>query len=53
MQAVLRRLGSLGYDTVMIDEAENLCHKQLQNLYNSTREAKVYDANLFPSYIGC
>lgn len=42
MQAVLRRLGSLSNDTDMVDEDELLCHQQLQNLYNSTRAAKVY-----------
>ncbi|KAH7515030.1 hypothetical protein FEM48_Zijuj11G0152900 [Ziziphus jujuba var. spinosa] len=36
---ILRRLGN--NDAVMVDEAEFLCHQQLQNLYNSTREAKV------------
>ncbi|BBH02707.1 SH3 domain-containing protein [Prunus dulcis] len=39
-QAVLKRLGSLGNEAVMIDEAELLCHQNLQDLYNSTRAAK-------------
>lgn len=42
LQAVLRRLGTLSNDTEMVDEDELLCHQQLQNLYNSTRAAKVY-----------
>lgn len=41
LQAVLKRLGSLGNEAVMIDEAELLCHQNLQDLYNSTRAAKV------------
>nr|XP_048319618.1 23 kDa jasmonate-induced protein-like [Ziziphus jujuba var. spinosa] len=41
IDAVLRPLGSLDNDAVMVDEAEILCHQQLQNLYNPTREAKV------------
>ncbi|KAF3449217.1 hypothetical protein FNV43_RR09945 [Rhamnella rubrinervis] len=45
-QAILRRLGSLGYDSYMVDEDENLCHQQLQNLYNSTREAKHFQRNI-------
>ncbi|KAH7515039.1 hypothetical protein FEM48_Zijuj11G0153800 [Ziziphus jujuba var. spinosa] len=46
LQAVLRPLGSLDNDAVMVDEAEILCHQQLQNLYNSTREAKEYFCNV-------
>ncbi|XP_048320194.2 SH3 domain-containing protein 1 [Ziziphus jujuba] len=45
-QAVLRRLGSLDNDAVMVDEAEILCHQQLQNLYKSTREAKHFQRNV-------
>jgi hypothetical protein len=41
LQAVLRQLGHFGHETVMFDEAELQCHHQLQNLYNSTRAAKV------------
>lgn len=42
LQAVLRKLGSLSNDASMIDEAELLYDQQLQNLYNSTRAAKVH-----------
>lgn len=41
LQAVLRQLGHLGHEAFMDDEAELQCHQQLQNLYNSTRDAKV------------
>ncbi|XP_060673810.1 SH3 domain-containing protein 1-like [Ziziphus jujuba] len=44
--AVLRRLGSLDNDAVMVDEAESLCHQQLRNLYKSTREAKHFQRNI-------
>ncbi|ONI05653.1 hypothetical protein PRUPE_5G017200 [Prunus persica] len=45
-QAVLKRLGSLGNEAVMIDEAELLCHQNLQDLYNSTRAAKHFQRSL-------
>lgn len=41
MQAVLKHLGHFGNEAVVVDEAELQCFQQLQNLYNSTREAKV------------
>ncbi|KAH7515055.1 hypothetical protein FEM48_Zijuj11G0155400 [Ziziphus jujuba var. spinosa] len=44
IDAILRRLGN--NDAVMVDEAEFLCHQQLQNLYISIREAKSTHAPL-------
>ena len=41
VQAVLKHLLHLGIENVAVDEAELECHQQLQNLYNSTRAAKV------------
>lgn len=38
LQAVLRQLGKEG---VSLDDTELQCHQKLQNLYNSTRAAKV------------
>ncbi|XP_060673803.1 SH3 domain-containing protein 1 [Ziziphus jujuba] len=46
MEAVLRRLGSLDNDVVMVDVAEILYHQQLQNFYKSTREAKHFQPNI-------
>lgn len=46
LQAVLRQLRHFGHETVMVDEAELQCHHQLQNLYNSTRAAKVQSSRL-------
>ncbi|XP_075506027.1 SH3 domain-containing protein 1-like isoform X2 [Primulina tabacum] len=40
-QVILRQLGQLGHEGVMIDETDMHCHQQLQNLYKSTRAAKV------------
>ncbi|KAK6158603.1 hypothetical protein DH2020_005917 [Rehmannia glutinosa] len=40
-QAILRQLGQLGHGGVMIDEGDIELHQQLQNLYKSTRAAKV------------
>ncbi|KAG6633793.1 SH3 domain-containing protein 2-like [Carya illinoinensis] len=45
-QAVLRQLGHLGHEAFMDDEAELQCHQQLQNLYNSTRDAKHFQRNI-------
>lgn len=39
-QVILRQLGQLGHEGVMIDETDMHCHQQLQNLYKSTRAAK-------------
>jgi hypothetical protein len=41
LQAVLRQLGHLNREGLMVDEAELQCQQQLENLYNSTRAAKV------------
>ncbi|GAA0150477.1 hypothetical protein LIER_43102 [Lithospermum erythrorhizon] len=40
-QAILRHLGHLGHETSEVDEAEVQYHAELQNLYKSTRAAKV------------
>ncbi|XP_027156886.1 SH3 domain-containing protein 1 isoform X2 [Coffea eugenioides] len=39
-QAILRQLGQLGHEAVMVDDTEMECYQQLQNLYKSTRTAK-------------
>jgi endophilin-A len=40
-QAVLKHLGHLSNEGIIVDEAELQCYRHLQNLYNSTRTAKV------------
>ncbi|XP_044503557.1 SH3 domain-containing protein 1-like isoform X1 [Mangifera indica] len=45
-QAVLKHLGHLSNEGVVVDEAELECHKQLQNLYSSTRAAKHFQRNI-------
>ncbi|KAH7577426.1 hypothetical protein ACOSP7_001674 [Xanthoceras sorbifolium] len=45
-QAVLKHLAHIGHEGVVVDEAELLCHQQLQNLYNSTRAAKHFQRNI-------
>ncbi|CAA2994178.1 SH3 domain-containing 1 [Olea europaea subsp. europaea] len=45
-QAILRQLGHLGQEAVMIDEAGIQCHQQLQNLYKSTRAAKHFQKDI-------
>ena len=40
-QAILRQLGQLGHEALMVDDTEMECYQQLQNLYKSTRTAKV------------
>ncbi|CAN0840607.1 SH3 domain-containing protein 1 [Linum grandiflorum] len=45
-QAVMKHLGHFGHDSVVLDEAEQQCYKQLQNLYNSTRAAKHLQKNI-------
>ncbi|KAM5573774.1 SH3 domain-containing protein 2 [Rosa sericea] len=45
-QAVLKRLGSLSNEAVMVDEAEILCHQQLHDLYTSTRAAKHFQRSI-------
>ncbi|XP_059663047.1 SH3 domain-containing protein 1 isoform X2 [Cornus florida] len=51
-QAVLRQLGHLGINAVMIDDDEVQCHQQLQNLYNSTRAAKHFQRDIVRSIEG-
>ncbi|XP_068306848.1 SH3 domain-containing protein 1 [Pyrus communis] len=45
-QAVLKRLGNLGNEAVMIDEEELMCHQKLQDLYNSTRATKHFQRSV-------
>ncbi|KAL5550789.1 hypothetical protein UlMin_000965 [Ulmus minor] len=45
-QAVMRRLGSISHDSLMVDEAELSCHQQLKNLYNSTKAAKHFQRHI-------
>ncbi|CAN0840623.1 V-type proton ATPase catalytic subunit A [Linum grandiflorum] len=45
-QAVMKHLGHFGHDSVVPDEAEQQCYKQLQNLDNSTRAAKHLQKNI-------
>ncbi|XP_031125052.1 SH3 domain-containing protein 1-like isoform X3 [Ipomoea triloba] len=45
-QTILRHLGQLGHEAVMVDEAELQCHQQLQNLYRSTRAAKHFQKDI-------
>lgn len=41
MQAVLKHLGHVNADAVVVDEEELHCHQKLQDLYSSTKAAKV------------
>ncbi|KAK9232709.1 hypothetical protein WN943_022957 [Citrus x changshan-huyou] len=41
LKAVLKHLLHLGYENFAVDEAELVCHQQLQSLYNFTRAAKA------------
>lgn len=52
-QAILRQLGHLGQEAVMIDEAGIQCHQQLQNLYKSTQAAKVKFMRYTYFYVIC
>ncbi|XP_019156499.1 PREDICTED: SH3 domain-containing protein 2-like isoform X1 [Ipomoea nil] len=45
-QTILRHLGQLGHEAVMVDEAELQCHQKLQNLYRSTRAAKHFQKDI-------
>ncbi|CAN1139288.1 SH3 domain-containing protein 1 [Linum perenne] len=45
-QAVMKHLGHFGHDSVVLDESEQQCYQQLQNLYNSTRAAKHLQKNI-------
>ena len=51
LQAVLRHLGHFGHEVLMVDDAELQCQQQLQNLYNSTRVAKVKSSKALLSNI--
>ncbi|KAK4788203.1 hypothetical protein SAY86_019522 [Trapa natans] len=44
--AVLTHLGSLNGEAFMVDEDDLQCHRQLQNLYESTRAAKHLQRNI-------
>jgi len=41
VQAVLKHLGHVNADAVVVDEEELHCHQKLQDLYSSTKAAKV------------
>lgn len=41
VQAVLKHLGHVNADAVVVDEEELHCHQKLQELYSSTKAAKV------------
>lgn len=41
MKAVLKHLGHVNADAVVVDEEELHCHQKLQDLYGSTKAAKV------------
>lgn len=41
VQAVLKHLGHVNADAVVVDEEELRCHQKLQDLYSSTKAAKV------------
>ncbi|CDP19879.1 unnamed protein product [Coffea canephora] len=45
-QAILRQLGQLGHEAVMVDDTEMECYQQLQNLYKSTRTAKHFQRDI-------
>lgn len=42
LQVILRQLGQISNEPLMIDESEIECHQQLQKLYTSTKTAKVF-----------
>lgn len=50
-QALMIKLGHFGSEAALTDEAEIQCHQQLQNLYNSTRAAKVESRWFFSSML--
>ncbi|CAH9142438.1 unnamed protein product [Cuscuta epithymum] len=45
-QTILRHLGQLGHEALMVDESELQCHQQLENLYRSTRDAKHFQRDI-------
>ncbi|KAF9685637.1 hypothetical protein SADUNF_Sadunf03G0075200 [Salix dunnii] len=45
-QEILKHLGRLSNEGIVVDEAELQCIQHLQNLYNSTRTAKHFQKNI-------
>uniref|UniRef100_A0A1J3ER47 Endophilin-A2 n=1 Tax=Noccaea caerulescens TaxID=107243 RepID=A0A1J3ER47_NOCCA len=45
-QAVLKHLGHVNADAVVVDEEELRCHQKLQDLYSSTKAAKRLQRNI-------
>lgn len=45
-QAVLKHLGHVNADAVVVDEEELHCHQKLQDLYSSTKAAKRLQRNI-------
>ncbi|XP_031113436.1 SH3 domain-containing protein 1-like isoform X2 [Ipomoea triloba] len=45
-QMIMRHLGQLGNESVMVDEAELQSHQQLEALYRSTRAAKHFQRDI-------
>ncbi|XP_019174744.1 PREDICTED: SH3 domain-containing protein 2-like [Ipomoea nil] len=45
-QTIMRHLGQLGHESVMVDEAELQSHQQLEALYLSTRAAKHFQKDI-------
>ncbi|ESQ33680.1 hypothetical protein EUTSA_v10007690mg [Eutrema salsugineum] len=45
-QAVLKHLGHVNADAVIVDEEELHCHQKLQDLYSSTKAAKRLQRNI-------
>ncbi|KAF9623213.1 hypothetical protein IFM89_000574 [Coptis chinensis] len=45
-QAILKQLGHIGSENLIVDESELQCHEQLQKLYDSTRAAKHFQRNI-------
>ncbi|CAN8303763.1 unnamed protein product [Cochlearia groenlandica] len=45
-QAVLKHLGHVNADAVVVDEEELRCHQKLQDLYTSTKAAKRLQRNI-------
>ncbi|CAI9094882.1 OLC1v1030707C1 [Oldenlandia corymbosa var. corymbosa] len=51
-QTILRQLGQLGHEAVMIDDTEVESYQQLENLYKSTRAAKHFQRDIVRSLEG-
>ncbi|KAG5134630.1 hypothetical protein AAZX31_09G197300 [Glycine max] len=45
-QVILRQLGQISNEPLMIDESEIECHQQLQKLYTSTKTAKHFQRHI-------